>query len=982
AESLDLLLGTQGWRRFIRGNYSKSELAFREQLVRLFELDGDPNVTAASYTESGIEYRRQMENYRTRIAEAWARLLEETRYLLLFVLCVWLISIAVYIRRNARLSAAAVVWLAVTSLAVVGCSGSVNSYVASSEQATSEADVDTEDASGTAGPAASFSDAQIPTESEEDSDAGSAISSLVDIFNNIGAGSPGRSGDALNETPNLIGNRSARLSNADRKTVIEMLGGGRSSISPDDLQQLLRSRGLDAQMLADEILRELRFPVRQYAHQYQASTTDDRTDFTETLYWQPLLITDSEGRATIRFDLSDSVSSFRVRVDGHSADGRIGSGLGKVVSRLPFQIEPKLPLEVTAGDVIELPIAVVNTTEESSEVSLALSSDPVLQLPEDTVPMLTVPANGRVRSYLPMTVLPGFGSRDATLRVRGTSSGNHSDGIQRTLRIAPSGFPIAQSLAGRLSGQAVIDLPIPSGLIQDSLSVSVRAYPSPLADVMSGVASILREPHGCFEQTSATNYPNTMALQYLRESQTANPDVSRKALGMLDRGYGKLTAFECEKLGFEWFGDDPGHEALSAFGLMQFTDMAKVMNVSAEMMERTRTWLMGRRDGNGGFQRNPRHLHVWSVKQPIVNAYVLWAISEADVSAGNPQRAATELSPELDKMVELAQQSVDPYLIALSAATLMNVQRTDEGESLLKRLAEFQKPDGSLQGKTTVTSSGGISLTMETTALAALAWTKSPQHISEARSAIGWIQSHRINGGFGSTQATVLALKALVAFTKHTQTSSGSELEIRLNGTAIGQARMPYQPQGGSTVEISGLGTAIEAAASAEGSVKLELISRGSKDLSFSIDLSCHVDTPNSHPECPVHIDTQWSAASSELTSTRDGELLKVIAEVRNLSVEGQPMTVAAVGLPGGVEPRTEQLDELKTAGEFDYYEIRGRDVVFYWRMLEPKAIKKVEFHVTATVPGTYTGPASRTYLYYTAEQKHWTEPLEIKIAP
>ena len=92
-------------------------------------------------------------------------------------------------------------------------------------------------------------------------------------------------------------------------------------------------------------------------------------------------------------------------------------------------------------------------------------------------------------------------------------------------------------------------------------------------------------------------------------------------------------------------------------------------------------------------------------------------------------------------------------------------------------------------------------------------------------------------------------------------------------------------------------------------------------------------------------------------------------------------MTVAIIGLPGGVEPKAVQLDEMRDAGEFDYYELRGREVVFYWRTLEPNAEKTLDFTVTATVPGKYTGPASRAYLYYTAEQKKWVEPLEIEIS-
>ena len=160
---------------------------------------------------------------------------------------------------------------------------------------------------------------------------------------------------------------------------------------------MLAARGLDSEALADQLLDELRFPVRQYAHRHTRGEADVRQDFAETLYWQPLLMTDSEGRATIRFDLSDSVTTFRVRVNGHSTDGRIGSGGGDVTSRLPFQIEPKMPLEVTMGDRIDLPIAVINSTDRDADVQLSLAADASLQPVGDTTPTVRLSAGGRQR---------------------------------------------------------------------------------------------------------------------------------------------------------------------------------------------------------------------------------------------------------------------------------------------------------------------------------------------------------------------------------------------------------------------------------------------------------------------------------------------------------------------------------------------------------------------------------------------------------
>eukprot|EP01092_Planopodium_desertum_P005367 TRINITY_DN2247_c0_g2_i3.p1 TRINITY_DN2247_c0_g2~~TRINITY_DN2247_c0_g2_i3.p1 ORF type:complete len:141 (-),score=31.19 TRINITY_DN2247_c0_g2_i3:40-462(-) len=93
-------------------------------------------------------------------------------------------------------------------------------------------------------------------------------------------------------------------------------------------------------------------------------------------------------------------------------------------------------------------------------------------------------------------------------------------------------------------------------------------------------------------------------------------------------------------------------------------------------------------------------------------------------------------------------------------------------------------------------------------------------------------------------------------------------------------------------------------------------------------------------------------------------------------------MTVALIGLPGGLEPRHEQLKELVKTGTIDFYEVIGREVVCYLREMGPAQTVSFKIDVEAKIPGIYAGPASRIYLYYTDESKFWTDPLKISILP
>jgi len=71
-----------------------------------------------------------------------------------------------------------------------------------------------------------------------------------------------------------------------------------------------------------------------------------------------------------------------------------------------------------------------------------------------------------------------------------------------------------------------------------------------------------------------------MAMKYLQalpEEKKASSDVQSMMVdmqGKLKKGYDKLVSFQTKEKGYEWFGSSPAHEGLSAYGLMEFTEMA------------------------------------------------------------------------------------------------------------------------------------------------------------------------------------------------------------------------------------------------------------------------------------------------------------------------------------------------------------------------------------------------------------------------
>ncbi|MFM7150927.1 MAG: alpha-2-macroglobulin family protein, partial [Gemmataceae bacterium] len=256
--------------------------------------------------------------------------------------------------------------------------------------------------------------------------------------------------------------------------------------------------------------------VREYAHvRPSGSTPGMRSDFAETLYWHPVLLL-PDGHASLTFDLCDSVTSFQVGVFAHTLDGRLGSGTAEIASRLPFTLSPKVPVEVTSGDRIDLPVAISNNTPDPRQVELKLGTLNGLELLQGKQDeRFEVLPEGRVRRLFGLK--PTLQQGKASLILEGVTQPFASDSIRESIKIVPDGFPVTGSSSNLLEKSATHTVTLPQWL-PGTLEAKVEVFPSTLADLQKGLEGLLQEPYGCFEQTSTTNYPNILVLDYLRTS--------------------------------------------------------------------------------------------------------------------------------------------------------------------------------------------------------------------------------------------------------------------------------------------------------------------------------------------------------------------------------------------------------------------------------------------------------------------------------
>ena len=701
------------------------------------------------------------------------------------------------------------------------------------------------------------------------------------------------------------------------------------------------------------------YRARQFAAPLYADASAEapggalRTDFRSTLFWDGNLEVSRTGKAEVVFFNSDEITSFRTVVEGISEDGMVGRVEKNFFTQLPFALSVRTPVEVATEDILTVPVVLKNNTMHTISGNLNVKAPAGMKLLDQFQPARQIEAGKTLAIFLRYQVLDQPGKDNFEISF---SNNGLEDAFSQEITITPKGFPVDLAFSGKeLQNTYSVQI---DNLVKGSLSAKLSAYPSVISDLLAGIESILREPYGCFEQTSTSSYPNVLVLKYLKEQKDADPDVVARAQELLDKGYKRLTTFETKEKGYEWFGSNPPHEALSAYGLLQFNDMKDVYgDVDQAMIDRTANWLMSRRDGNGGFKRNPQALDNFGAASPeITNAYIVWSLAEAGYK---------DIKKELDAAEKEAYKSNDPYQLGLVANALYVFGDKTRAEKALTELLKAQKNDGAFAGKThSVTRSTGQALDIETTSLAIMAMLRATR-IDQPKldQATKWIVGKRSPyGGFGSTQSTILALKALTAYASNSKrTAEDGTLIFLVDGKKVGEKTFKAGDKG--EIVLDDLGKFLSA-----GKNNLKVKFEGCKDaLPYTLAVTYYTYLPESSAEVQVKLETNLSASKAKM-----GETVRLSAKLKNLTAEGLPMTMAIIGLPAGLSAQPWQLKELIEKKIVDFYEVRGNNVACYYRQMKPNEVREINLDLKAEVPGTYDAPASSAYLYYTNEHKYW----------
>jgi uncharacterized protein YfaS (alpha-2-macroglobulin family) len=710
----------------------------------------------------------------------------------------------------------------------------------------------------------------------------------------------------------------------------------------------------------------------------QTPTARLRQWFPETLLWRPELITDDEGHASIELDLADSITTWRLSASAVSAAGKLGAEQSAIRVFQPFFVDLNLPVALTRGDEVTVPVVVYNYLDKPQNVQLALAESPWFEALDELEQELEL-ASGEVRSVGFTIRAKKVGHYDLRVDARGSGV---ADAIQREIEIVPDGHRVEKVESGTLQPDAEVDCTVPSEAIEGSVKAIVRIYPSSFSQLVEGLDAIFQRPYGCFEQTSSTTYPNVLALDYLRRTEKSVPEVEAKARRYIHLGYQRLVSFEVAGGGFDWFGRPPANRTLTAYGLMEFTDMARVHDVDPSLLQRTRQWLLGQQRPDGSWDTEGHQMHddpaqLGDLPRLSTTAYIAWAVF-AD-HASDPRSAAT-----LDFLLAHKPASVrDPYVLALVANALLAID--PEGSAAgpyLDQLDSLKQSsaDGKLVwweqggGDRTMFYGAGRSGSIETTALAASAMLEAGQYPGTAGRALAWLVEQKdAHGTWHSTQATVLALKALLAGTgKPLGGDKQREIEIALDGQLVRSVVIPADEA--DVVRQVDLSSTLS-----EGGRRLTLSDESQTGPGYQVTLAYYVPEERSESEQgqePLSIELGYDKTELAVDDT-----VTATATVVNNQPAPAPMVILDLPIPPGFTISADDLAELVNSGSIARYQLTARSATVYLRQLEPGKPLTLRYRLRATMPVKVTVQPMRAYEYYDPDTHVTSAPGHLTVA-
>ncbi len=704
-----------------------------------------------------------------------------------------------------------------------------------------------------------------------------------------------------------------------------------------------------------------------------------RSWFPETMIWIAEVAADKTGVARLPIEFPDSITTWRFDAWANTTDGRFGSGQAKVRTIQTFFAEVEVPTHLIDGDQIEVPVTIANRGLEPVMARLSIEGDGALRIRRPLPSQVVVAPNQRAL-FSATVVADGNGSGAVTVTASADAEGG-GDAVRREVTVAPDGPLLSQSSSGFVGSGFRAPVSVPLATLPGTSRVEVSIYASILADALAGLDSMLRQPSGCFEQTSSANYPNVLVLKTLRANDPETwptgkegwLEAERKGARFVELGYQRMLTFQKGSGGFALYPTmENADPMLTAYGLMQLAEMKDVAQIDDAVARRAANWLEVIQNANGAWpvwaggaaggswrsDSDPGQVRATSF---IVMGLVPWRDELRDTES---------IDRALDRIEERLPSVKSGDTLAYAANALLMGGRKKAAEGVLARLDGLAKREA---GKLWWSSSSyswmggrGTYADLETTAVASWAVIEAGNRPDWLRPIIEFLASSRSTyGGWGSTQATVWTLRTFERLRK--MDDGELDLTIRLDDGAMkrsnGEGSDGVARVGGKSAPLTH-GFSAEVAA---GDSEVAILPPSGKTTTAMAQVVTHYAVAWDSREAAAaagDLVLEWRPTTRAYTL---GKPVEVVATLENPTTDWVANAIIELPIPPGAYV---DLDETRSRLTASRVELLPTHIRVYVDEIAPGGREVMPYSFVPMVRGRVSVPPMRAYPFYVPNPK------------
>nr|XP_046263009.1 complement C3-like [Scatophagus argus] len=479
----------------------------------------------------------------------------------------------------------------------------------------------------------------------------------------------------------------------------------------------------------------------------------------------------------------------------------------EVIVKKEFFIDLRLPYSAVRGEQLEIKAVLHNYSPDPATV--------LVDLLEEEHLCSAASKRGKYRQQVkigrqttrsvPFIIIP---TREGQYRIEVKAAVKDSmlnDGVMKLLRVVPEGVlvkypqtvtldPAKKGVEGQQVEMINSGIPqkdfVPNAPTSTQISLTGSDLTNLLKNDVSGksLVSLIYQPSGCGEENMIHMTLPVIATTYLDKTNQWDPlDIDRRteALQHITTGYHNQLTYRKNDGSFAAYPDQQSSTWLTAYVAKVFAMANNLVAVQSSIIcDAVSFLILNTQQPNGVFKESGTMSHgemIGDVRgtdsDASMTAFCVIAMQETRTLCAP---TVNGLSRSIEKAVAYLGKRVlsltNPYAVAISSYALANENKLNR-EVLYKfaspDLSHWQVPKGRVY-------------TLEATAYALLALVKA-RAFEEARPAVRFFnKQRRVNGGYGSTQATIMVYQAVA---EYWTSPKGPEYDLNVDILLPGRSR-------------------------------------------------------------------------------------------------------------------------------------------------------------------------------------------------